>query len=349
MDWSTYIALNPDARALLAIPVTAVLALLVDLAWRSLFQAAVQRTESTLDDQLLELTRHPVALSIFFAGLGYGVAHLPVAQPTRYVLKASILSVVTVYWTVTAVRASTLGLNFLNTHQARWRLVQPRTLPIFALGARIIIIGGGIYFLLLSWHIDVTAWLASAGIAGVAVAYAAKDTIANLLSGVTILTDAPYKLRDYLILEGGLQGRVTQIGFRSTRILTLDNVEVIIPNSVMANSTITNMSGGPRVHARLDVPVGVAYGTDTAALRAILLGIADQLDRVVHDDPVMPPSVSFTEMADSALVFKLRVWLEDPADHLSVRDQANELIYQALNSADIEIPYPKQDVYLKGG
>ncbi|MEL6345474.1 MAG: mechanosensitive ion channel family protein [Myxococcota bacterium] len=335
-----------ETRALLAVPISIGLAMLVEVMWRSIVQIIVQRTRSSLDDQISVLLRRPVEISLVLAGLGYALAAVPVNDSTRFVLNGILLSVATIVWTIAAVQSANVTLRYLNTHQERWNFVQPRTLPIFSLTARIILVGGGVYFLLLSWKIDVTAWLASAGIVGIAVAYAAKDTIANLLSGVTILTDAPYQLNDYLILDEKLQGRVTQIGFRSTRILTLDNVEVTIPNSIMANSTITNMSGGPRVHARLDVPVGVAYGTDTARLRPLLLQIADDLDRVVHDDPDLQPSVHFSEMADSALIFTLRVWLKDPADHLCVRDQANEKIYVALNETGIEIPYPKRDVYL---
>jgi MscS family membrane protein len=85
-----------------------------------------------------------------------------------------------------------------------------------------------------------TAWLASAGIIGIAVGFAAKDTLANLFSGVFILADSPYKLGDYVVLEDNSRGKVTQIGLRSTRMLTRDDVEVTVPNSIMGNTKIIN-------------------------------------------------------------------------------------------------------------
>ena len=90
-----------------------------------------------------------------------------------------------------------------------------------------------------------TAWLASAGVVGIAVGFAAKDTLANLFSGVFILADAPYKIGDYIVLDAtGMRGKVTQIGLRSTRLITRDDVEVTIPNSIMGNSQVINQSGG---------------------------------------------------------------------------------------------------------
>ena len=124
-------------------------------------------------------------------------------------------------------------------------MVRPRTLPIFDIAARSVILCAAAYFVMLAWHIDVTAWLASAGIIGIAVGFAAQDTLANLFAGVFILADAPYKLGDYLVLENGDRGAVVEIGIRTTRLRTRDDVEIIVPNAVMANSRIVNQSGGP--------------------------------------------------------------------------------------------------------
>ena len=334
-------------HAIFAIPTMLVVAMLVDVTWRRGLLRLAARTASELDDDLLLLARGPVVGSLVLIGLGYALAHAGWAEPNHFIARAVLLSIATLLWTRGGVQASRVMLDYLTVHQERWHIVQPRTLPIFQLGARIVIIGGGIYFLFLSWNIDVSAWIASAGIAGIAIAYAAQDTLANLFAGFTILTDAPYKLDDYLVLENGLEGRVTHIGFRSTRILTLRNVEVVIPNATMAGSMITNMSGGSHQHARLDVSVGVGYGSDVDAVRALLLEVADELPGVLHhtDGPFVP-DVHFLAMGASSLDFVLQVWLVDPSDQNIVRDAANTRLYKALTAAGIEIPFPKQDVYL---
>jgi MscS family membrane protein len=343
----TSLELELASRYLLAIPIMAALALVVDIMWQRGLLRLARQTASMLDDQMLVLLRRPVTGSMVLAGFGYALAHAELVAPNDYLVRATLLSFATILWTTASMRMARVGLDYLTVNQESLRIVQPRTLPIFQIGARIVIVGGGLYFLLLSWDINVSGWIASAGIVGVAIAYAAQDTLANLFAGFTILTDAPYKLDDYLVLDNGLQGRVTHIGFRSTRILTLEHVEVIIPNAAMATSMITNMSGGPRTHARLDVPVGVAYGSDVDEVRALLLVVAASLQRVIIDEADdLISEVHFVAMGASSLDFVLRVWLTDPGDHARVRDEANTLIYKSLVAADIEIPYPKQDVYL---
>ena len=104
----------------------------------------------------------------------------------------------------------------------------------------------GVYAAFLIWDINITAWLASAGIIGLAVSFAAKDTLSNIFGGVTIFADKPFKVGDYIILGTGERGMVTMIGVRSTRILTRDDVEITVPNGILATTTIINESGGPR-------------------------------------------------------------------------------------------------------
>ena len=179
-----------------------------------------------------------------------------------------------------------------------------------------------------------------------AFAYASQDTLASLLAGVAILTDAPYKLGDFLILENEYRGEVTHIGFRSTRLLTPDNVEIIIPNSIMSSSQIINMSGGPTSYARIDCAAGVAYGSDIQKVQEILYDIASQLDNIAEQDENTKPQVHFVSMGASSLDFVLRIWISDPQKFFELQHQANTLIYERFTEAGIEIPYTKQDVYL---
>ena len=155
----------------------------------------------------------------------------------------------------------------MSLHEDRSSLIQSRTAPLFQNISMVVLVGGAVYFLFLAWQINVTAWLASAGIVGIAVGFAAKDTLANLFAGVFILVDAPYSVGDFVNLDGGERGRVTQIGLRSTRLLTRDDIEIIIPNSVMGNTKIINESGGPHEKERIRIKVGVAYGSDIDVVR----------------------------------------------------------------------------------
>ena len=101
-----------------------------------------------------------------------------------------------------------------------------------------------------------------------------SQTLANLISGVSIVADAPYKIGDYIVLDTGERGIVTGLGIRSTRLLTRDDVEISIPNAVIGNAKITNESGGPWVLHRIRIPVGVAYGSDTELVVKLLEQVA---------------------------------------------------------------------------
>jgi small-conductance mechanosensitive channel len=234
-------------------------------------------------------------------------------------------------------------LEWLERQRHRFELIQPRTMPLFKNLAMVLVAGGAVYVLMVIWRIDVSAWLASAGIVGIAVGFAAKDTLANLFAGVFILADAPYKVGDYIQLDSGDRGKVTDIGLRSTRVLTRDDLQVTIPNAAIANAKITNESGGRWIKRRLRINVFVAYGTDIDQVRALLEKIAAGSEDVCRDPE---PRVRLREFADSALRFELLVWVTDPELRGLVTDQLLGQVYKQFNAAGIEFPYPKRDVYL---
>ena len=142
--------------------------------------------------------------------------------------------------------------------------------------------------------------MASAGVVGLAVGFAAKDTLSNLIAGVFIMADAQYKINDLIILDSGERGLVTHIGLRSTRLLTRDDIEITVPNAVMGQAKITNETGGPKPQRRLRVPVGVAYGSDIDLVREILLRVA--LDEKLISDFSRSAGPDSEHLAPPALI-----------------------------------------------
>ena len=171
--------------------------------------------------------------------------------------------------------------------------------------------------------------------------------MANLFAGVFILADSPYKVGDYIVLDGGFRGRVTRIGLRSTRVLTRDDVEITIPNATIANSKILNESGGPHLKHRIRTSVGVAYGTDIDQLKKVLQQVIETACKEGHICPDPEARIRFRGFGDSALMFDLLCWIHRPEERGRAQDHLNTSIYKALGSAQIEIPYPKRDVYVK--
>ena len=338
---------NPYIQALSVVLVSLVLARLADCLLTRGLTRLTKKTASEIDDQILGMIHKPIYYSVLAIGLAIAVTLVELPAPFNFIGFGLIKTLVVLVWLILGIRLILLILDWMTLHPERFHIVQPDTKPLFDISARIILFGGALYFVLISWNVDVTAWLASAGIIGIAVGFAAKDTLANLFAGVFILADAPYKIGDFIVLDGGERGRVTKIGIRSTRILTRDDVQITIPNATIGNTKIINESGGPYVKYRNRIAVGVAYGSDVDLVRKVLLEAAQEAAKEVGLALDPEPRVRFRGFGDSALLFELLYWIEDPVLKGRIQDVLNTLIYKALAEADIEIPYPKRDLYVK--
>ena len=323
---------------------TIVIAKLASWIITATLKAVTGKTATTVDDELIAQLHRPIFLSILFLGLAMAtlVAQLP-ADLTSFVLQI-IKTLAIVVWTLFAIRAARILLNWRARHPQSDGMVRPKTLPVFQNLALVLLIALSLYLIFMVWKLDMTAWLASAGVLGIAIGFAAKDTLANLFSGIFILADAPYQIGDFVVLDTGERGEVTHIGLRSTRMLTRDDVEITVPNSIMGNTKIINESGGPYEKYRIRVEVGVAYGTQIDPVRSALLEIAIANPEVCQDPG---PRVRFTSFGASSLDLVLLCWVEQPMLRGHVLDALNEAIYNRFMELNIEIPYAKQDLYLK--
>ena len=338
---------HPYLQASLVILASLILARVADWFLTRVLTRLTRKTASEIDDQALEMLHKPIRYSVLLAGLSVAIILVELPEPFAFMAFGIIKTLAVVIWLILGTRLTLLILNWMTRHPERFHVIQPDSKPLFEIVAKLFIFGGAFYFLLISWGVNVTAWLASAGIVGIAVGFAAKDTLANLFAGVFILADAPYKIGDFIVLEGGERGQVSRIGLRSTRMLTRDDVEVTIPNATIANSKVLNESGGPYVKYRNRVAVGVAYGSDIDQVREVLLEVAAAAITEGHLAPHPEPRIRFRGFGDSALLFELLYWIENPESRGRVQDHINTSLYKALAQADIEIPYPKRDLYVR--
>ncbi|MCH8265693.1 MAG: mechanosensitive ion channel [Proteobacteria bacterium] len=335
---------NRFIQALLAVVLSFVAAWIFNRVIITGLKKLATRTPFEFDDHLFGLLQTPIYYSILLLGLASASLILSPPQLTMNIIFSVIQTIALVIWATFFLRTNRILLTNISKNENRIKIIHAQTLPLFLNLINIVIVVLVVYFLFSAWDIDMTAWLASAGIVGIAVGFAAKDTLANLFSGVFIMADAPYKIGDFIVLDTGERGEVTHIGIRSTRILTRGDVEVTIPNSVMGNTKIINESGGPHEKYRCKVSVGVAYGTDIDKVREILMDIA-HAEEIVCSDP--EPKVRFRMFGASSLDFDLLVWINKPVLRGSVVDRLNCEIYHKFIEHNIEIPYSKQDLYIK--
>jgi len=305
-------------------------------------QHRTQRTEGTFDGALIAAVQQPLYQTLLLLGLAFAVVNLGLASDSAPL--AVVYTLVIFIWFFTSIKVSRLLLKSASNSERRVRIVQSRTLPLFENLAIIVAFAIAAYFVFITWEINISAWVASAGIVGLAISFAAKDSLANLFAGVFILADGPYKLGDFVVLDSGERGCVTHIGIRSTRLLTRDDVEITIPNSIMGNTKIINETAGPHEKYRIRVQVGVAYGSDIDAVRALLMKIANESNEICQDPA---PRVRFRNFGDSSLDLELLCWVEQPVLRGKVLDAMYCEVYKRFNAGGIEFPYPKRDVYIK--
>jgi potassium efflux system protein len=188
--------------------------------------------------------------------------------------------------------------------------------------------------------IQMTSLAVIFGLLGVGIAFGLQNITSNFVSGLILLFERPVSVGDYIEV-GGAMGRVQSINMRSTTVITRDNITLIVPNSSFIADTVTNWSvGDPKI--RINVPVGVAYGSDTELVKRLLLEVAENHPDVLKDPK---PDVLFREFADSSLNFDLRIWILNPMGRFKTISDVNYAVDAAFREHGVTIPFPQRDVH----
>ncbi len=313
----------------------------------------VSKTETTLDDRIIDVFCGKITLLTVLAGIGIGVqeirkgitgkdltitqlldyAHIALFLVTAFVVTRLIICLIeeTFGWYMEELSKKTSS-NVSAT-------VAPLTNKIINIALFLV----ALIIVLDHFGINIGSLLVSLGVASLAVALAAQDTVANMIAGFVIMVDRPFRIGDRLQLPTGEMGDVYEIGLRSTRILNFDNNLIIIPNADLVKTRIINFSY-PHDAVRVMVEVGVAYGTDPEKARHVILGLAKNHPEVLRD-PI--PEVFVSNLSDSAVMLQLVARVDDFRKKFRTETSLREQIYQAFRRESIEIPFPQRVVHLK--
>jgi len=190
--------------------------------------------------------------------------------------------------------------------------------------------------------LNVTALIAGLSIAGVIAGFAARDSLENFISGVTILVDRPFRVGDYIEINDQY-GQVDEITLRSTRIRTVRNEIMVLPNSQMITQQLVNHT--KRNVLRIDIPFGIAYKEKPDEAREVLLPLVEDDDRILSDPA---PTAVVTSMSDSSVDMAFRFFIRDPSQEVPIRWEYTEKVRERLREADIEIPFPHRQLFVDG-
>ena len=335
---------QPVLQAVLCVVGSILAAKLADWIIITILSRLANRTSSTIDDRIIQILHRPIYYSILFMGLGISITLLQLPEIITFIFIGLFKSMAILIWSVALFQAFMHFINWYSQQTKGKSIVQSHTLPLFDNVGKVIIFMVAVYFIFISWDFNVTGWLASTTIVAMVVALAAKDTVANLFAGFFIMADTPYKPGDYINLDGGERGYVKTIGLRSTRIMTRDDIEITLPNSLIANSKIINESGGPKEKERVRITLSVAYGSDIDQVRSILMDVAQNNENVCKKPE---PRMRFRTFGDSGLNIQLLFWIEKPEDRGRITDELNTAIYKRFNKDRIEIPFPQRTLHIK--
>jgi small-conductance mechanosensitive channel len=333
-----------DSKALNALLIFAafvILARIVDFLVDKPFRRLARFTKSELDDRIIDVVHRPVFFTIIIIGALQSVHFVKPSEKTLFYANGILYTLLVLIWGVAVARVSNLFIENALQKVADITGLRKDVIPLIENVWKVVIVVAGLMIAFSVWNINITPLLASAGIVGVAVALAAKDTLSNFFGGISVFVDRPYKIGDYIVLETGERGEVIDIGIRSTRIKTRDDILISIPNSIIANTKIINESA-PVPNFRVRIPIGVAYGSDIDLVEKLLIEIALKNDNVLNDPP---PRVRFRQFGASSLNFELLCWAKEPALRGRTIHELNTAIYKTFNSEGIKIPFPQMDVH----
>ena len=309
-------------------------------------------TPSRLDDIILDSIGMPIVViilltSIYIAFTAFGP--LPqFFQTEMYDRAVSCIYIIIVAWITSGFFTKVIGTYGKQLAEKTEGDLDDRMMAFLEKMIKYAIWFIAFILILYTFRIDITPFLAGAGIAGLAVALAAQDLLGNFFGSAVITIDKPFKVGDRVKI-GEYLGDVLSVGPRSTRIQTLDYQIVTIPNSSITSNTVTNYAM-PDPRHKVRIPISVAYGTNVRKVKELLLSVAREgaeKTAWILSDP--GPSVYFLTFGESSLDLQLILWANLYENAWEVQDWINSRIDEVFQEEGIEIPFRQVDLHIRDG
>lgn len=307
--------------------------------------ASITRTD--LDDRILQRIISHVSRLLNVLGLYLAMRSLPLHERLVLILSSLLyVALVLVFFNlVYHVLDESMQWYISSRRERSDALISRQMLPVAEKLALLFLMSLALIVILKHFNYDIFSIVTALGIGSLAIGMAAKDTLAHMISGFTLMFDRPFRIGDRIQLSGGQTGDVLDIGLRSTKIMTLNNQMLVIPNSELCNSMLTNLAT-PDVRAKGRINIGVAYGSDVELVKRVLVETALEVEEVLRDPE---PAAFFVAFGDCSLDLSLFFWVESYEILFSTTDMINTLILRRFADNAIEIPFPTRTVIMEKG
>ena len=305
-----------------------------------------QSTKNRFDDILVDMLEEPIVFTMIITGIWYSLHLLRLSDLVESILAKSyyVLIIFTAAWVVTRLVDAILETYLVPYVRESEGKLDDQLLPIVRKGFKLSVWAIAIIVALDNAGYDVKAVLASLGIGGLALALAAKDTVAYLFGSFTIFVDKPFVVGDGVKVKG-YDGFVREVGIRSTRLQTLDGRMVTIPNQFVANESIINVTSEPSRKITMDL--GLTYDTSPEKMDLAM----QTLRQIAQSHPDVEEKIvtAFTEFLDSALNIRFIYYIKKGAPVFDTQNAINMEILRSFNELGLEFVFPTHTVYTKTG
>lgn len=329
-------------RFLFILGITLIVAYIAKLIVKKILKPLAKKTKTKVDDLIIKSLASVIFYLILAVGFKIGFQHFDFESPVyNSVINSLLILIVCI-----------LLVRIINNLADHWKVdwaaktestADDRLIPLIEKIMKTVVIILAVIFIFDSWNVDISPLLATAGIAGIAISFAVKDSLANIIGGLQLVLDKTFKVGDKVELDSGELGVILDIGLRSTKLRTYDNEVIYIPNGNLANTKLKNFTV-PDVSIRVNVEFGVVYGSNPDQVRQVVLDAVQKIEEVMEEPA---PVVHFVKMSDFSLDFIARVWVQEFTQAYNTKLRVTDEIYKALNAAGIGIPFPTHTVYTK--
>lgn len=333
---------NVYLKFLATLVLSLIVAFMAKLIMKRIFRPLARKTKTKIDDLLVRSISSVIFYAVLAYGFRLGFSHFQFDSAALTNLVDSLLVLIISIFLIRIIN------NFAKHWKTEWAdktesTADDRLIPLLKNILEAVVIVLAVFFILDVWDVNITPLLGTAGLAGIALSFAVKDSLANIIGGIQLVIDKTFKVGDKVELESGDMGVILDIGLRSTKLRTYDNEVIYIPNGQLANARIKNFTV-PDLSIRVNVNFGVEYGSETEKVRNVVLNAVRATAGVLEEPE---PVVQFLKMSDFSLDFVARAWVASYAEAYAMKVELTDVIYNALGEAGIGIPFPTRTVYTK--